>query len=106
MAEGLGDLALGAAIGPGWAGWAADVLAASARRSTPELVERLEVVMRPLNTVRQNAALMLHDGHADADDVLDYLRRWLLVDDQRGRPDAAVPVRSAVAGLHLHLRRG
>ena len=39
--------------------------------------------MRPLNTVRQNAALMLHDRHADPDEVRAYLRRWLLVDDQR-----------------------
>ena len=83
MAEGLGDLALGAAVGPGWGAWAADVLRGVGPTFDAELVERLEVAMRPLNTVRQNAALMLHDRNSDPDEVLAYLRRWLLVDDQR-----------------------
>ncbi len=85
MAEGLGDLALSAAVGTGWAAWAAGVLDGVGPRFDPELVEALELAGRPLNTVRQNAAILLHDGHVDPDAVVDYLRRWLLVDEQRAR---------------------
>ncbi|SDO29933.1 hypothetical protein SAMN04515671_0478 [Nakamurella panacisegetis] len=83
MAEGLGDLALTAAIGPGWGHWAADVLDGIGPRFDPELAEALEIASRPLNTVRQNAAIMLHDRGADPDDVLAYLRRWGLADEKR-----------------------
>ena len=38
-----------------------------------------------LADVRQDAALMLHDEHRDVDDVVAFLRRWLLVDDVRAR---------------------
>ncbi|MGB3895398.1 MAG: DUF885 domain-containing protein, partial [Mycolicibacter sinensis] len=38
-----------------------------------------------LADVRQDAALMLHDERRDADEVADYLRRWLLVSDDRAR---------------------
>ena len=106
MAEGLGDLALTAAVGPGWAAWAAEVLDGIGPRFEPELAEALELASRPLNTVRQNAAIMLHDRGADADDVVAYLQRWSLVDEKRARGTAALHVRPAVAGLHLHLRRG
>ena len=85
MAEGLGDLALTAAIGPGWASWAAGVLDGVGPGFEPEFVEELEVVSRPLNTVRQNAAIMLHDQHADPEQVVGYLRRWSLSDERRAR---------------------
>ena len=85
MAEGLGDLALTAAIGPSWGSWAAEVLDGVGPRFEPELVEALELAARPLNTVRQNAAIMLHDQHADPDDVVRYLRTWGLSDEQRAR---------------------
>jgi hypothetical protein len=35
--------------------------------------------------VRQDAALMLHDEHRDVDDVVVFLKRWLLVNDERAR---------------------
>ena len=38
-----------------------------------------------LADVRQDAALMLHDEHRDVDDVVDFLKRWLLVNDERAR---------------------
>ncbi len=85
MAEGLGDLALTAAVGPGWAAWAAEVLAGIGPTFDPELAEALELASRPLNTVRQNAAIMLHDRGADAEDVVAYLRKWSLVDEKRAR---------------------
>ena len=85
MAEGLGDLALTAAVGPGWAQWAADVLEGVGPGFEPELAEALELAFRPLNTVRQNAAILLHDQHADPEDVVTYLRTWSLSDDRRAR---------------------
>ncbi len=85
MAEGLGDLALTAAVGPGWAAWAAQVLDGIGPAFDPELAEALELASRPLNTVRQNAAIMLHDRGVDPDEVVAYLRRWSLVDEKRAR---------------------
>ena len=85
MAEGLGDLALTAAIGTGWGTWAAEVLDGIGPRFEPELVEALELAARPLNTVRQNAAILLHDQHADPDQVVQYLRTWGLSDEKRAR---------------------
>ena len=38
-----------------------------------------------LADVRQDAALMLHDEHRDVDDVVEFLKRWLLVNDERAR---------------------
>jgi len=85
MAEGLGDLALTSVIGPGWATWAQDVLEGIGPRFDPELAQALEVAARPLNSVRQNAAIMLHDKHVDAQQVATYLQRWSLSDEQRSR---------------------
>ncbi|MBM9468583.1 DUF885 domain-containing protein [Nakamurella leprariae] len=92
MAEGLGDLALSAAIGPGWGRWLVEVLADVAGPDgrpvptfDPELAEALELASRPLNTVRQNAAILLNDHGADPEEVLQYLQRWMLVDERRAR---------------------
>ncbi|GGL87060.1 DUF885 domain-containing protein [Nakamurella endophytica] len=85
MAEGLGDLALAAAVGPGWGRWAAQVLDGIGPRFDADLVEELEVAARPLNSVRQDAAILLHDRGADPNDVLEYLQRWGLVDERRAR---------------------
>lgn len=83
MAEGLGDLALGAAVGPDWALWSREVLGDTVPAFDPDLVTALAAAARPLNTVRQNAAIMLHDQHADAEEVLDYVQRWALVSRRR-----------------------
>ena len=85
MAEGLGDLALTAAIGPGWGGWLAEVLDGIGPAFDPELVEALEVASRPLNTVRQNAAILLHDRGADLEEIVDYQQRWGLADEKQAR---------------------
>ncbi len=85
MAEGLGDLALTAAVGTGWGRWLAEVLDCIGPAFDPDLVEALEVASRPLNTVRQNAAIMLHDRGAAADDVIEYQRRWALVSTEQAR---------------------
>lgn len=85
MAEGLADLALHAAVGPGWGRWAADIYADLGLRFDGERAEALTQARAALAEVRQDAALMLHDEHRDTDDVLAFLSRWLLVDDTRAR---------------------
>jgi hypothetical protein len=85
MAEGLGDLALTVAVGAGWGRWLAEVLAGVGPSFDPDTVEALEVASRPLNTVRQNAAIMLHDRGADPEDVIAYQQRWSLAGEQQAR---------------------
>jgi hypothetical protein len=85
MAEGLADLALHAAVGPGWGAWAAEIYADLGLRFDGERAEALAQARAALAEVRQDAALMLHDEHRDVDDVAAFLQRWLLVDDTRAR---------------------
>jgi hypothetical protein len=85
MAEGLADLALHAAIGPGWGRWAGEIYADLGLRFDGERAEALSEATAALADVRQDAALMLHDEHRDVDDVVAFLQRWLLVDDTRAR---------------------
>lgn len=85
MAEGLADLALHAAVGPGWGGWAAEIYADLGLRFDGERAEAVAEAAAALADVRQDAALMLHHEHRDTDEVADYLRRWLLVTEDRAR---------------------
>lgn len=85
MAEGLADLALYAAVGPGWGAWAAEIYADLGLQFDGARAEAVSEAAAALADVRQDAALMLHDEHRDADEVADYLRRWLLVTDDRAR---------------------
>lgn len=85
MAEGLADLALSAAVGPGWGRWAQEIYADLGLRFDGERAEALSQASAALAEVRQDAALMLHDEHRDPDDVAAYLQRWLLVDETRAR---------------------
>ena len=85
MAEGLADLALYAAIGPGWGRWAADIYADLGLRFDGERAEAVAEAAAALAGVRQDAALMLHDEHRDVEEVTAYLRRWLLIGDDRAR---------------------
>jgi hypothetical protein len=85
IAEGLADLALHVAIGPGWGRWAGDIYADLGLRFDGERAEAISETTAALAGVRQDAALMLHDEHRDADEVADFLRRWLLVTDERAR---------------------
>jgi hypothetical protein len=85
MAEGLADLALHAAIGPGWGAWAAEIYADLGLRFDGERAEAVSEASAALADVRQDAALMLHDEHRDVDDVVAFLQRWLLVDESRAR---------------------
>jgi hypothetical protein len=83
MAEGLADLGVQASIGEGWGPWAAEILGDLGLRFDGHLAERVGAAAAPLNRVRQDAAVLLHDRGADADDVMAYLQRWSLVSAER-----------------------
>jgi hypothetical protein len=83
MAEGLADLGVQASIGEGWGPWAAEILGDLGLRLDGHLAERVAAAAAPLNRVRQDAAVLLHDRGADADDVIAYLQRWSLVSAER-----------------------
>lgn len=85
MAEGLADLALHAAIGPEWGSWAQEIYADLGLRFDGAHAQVVSAARATLADVRQDAALMLHDEHRGVDDVVAFLRRWLLVDDVRAR---------------------
>jgi hypothetical protein len=85
MAEGLADLALYAAIGPNWGAWAGEIYADLGLGFDGERAQAVSEAAATLADVRQDAALMLHDEHRDVDDVVEFLKRWLLVDDERAR---------------------
>jgi hypothetical protein len=85
MAEGLADLALYAAIGTGWGRWATEIYADLGLRFDGERAEAVSEASAALAVARQDAALMLHDEHRDADEVAEFLRRWLLVNDTRAQ---------------------
>src|SRR5919107_3519193 len=83
MAEGLADLGVQASIGEGWGAWAAEILGDLGLRFDGELAERLAVAAAPLNRVRQDAAVLLHDRGAGTEEVVAYLERWSLVSSER-----------------------
>ena len=85
MAEGLADLGVEAAVGEGWGPWAAEILGDLGLHFDGHLAERVAAATAPLNRVRQDAAVLLHDRGADPDDVVAYLQRWSLVSPQRAR---------------------
>jgi hypothetical protein len=85
MAEGMAELGLHAVVGAGWGRWAEEIMADLGLRMEGELAERVENALSGLLTVRQDAALMLHDRRAHPDDVVDFLCRWLLVPERRAR---------------------
>src|SRR3954447_24865019 len=85
MAEGLADLGIEATVATGWGPWAAEVLGDLGLRLDGELAERVTAAAAPLNRVRQDAAIMLHDRGADPDEVAAFLQRWSLVGTDRAR---------------------
>src|SRR6478609_8395104 len=85
MAEGLADLALYATIGPAWGVWAQGIYADLGLAFDGERALAVSEAAAALADVRQDAALMLHDEHRDVDDVVEFLKRWLLVNDERAR---------------------
>ncbi|WP_225725183.1 MULTISPECIES: DUF885 domain-containing protein [unclassified Nocardia] len=85
MAEGLADLALRSIVGPGWGKWAQEIYADLGLRFDGERAERLSNASANLLSVRQDAALLLHDRGKTADEVAEFLQRWGLVTPERAR---------------------
>jgi hypothetical protein len=83
MAEGLADLGVEAAVGEGWGPWAAEILGDLGLRMDGDLSERVAAAAAPLNRVRQDAAILLHDRGAGHDEVVAFLQRWSLVSAER-----------------------
>src|SRR3954464_1190069 len=83
MAEGLADLGVQASIGEGWGPWAAEILGDLGLRFDGHVAERISAAAAPLNRVRQDAAVLLHDRGADPDEVIAFLQRWSLVSHER-----------------------
>jgi hypothetical protein len=83
MAEGLADLGVHASIGEGWGPWAAEILGDLGLRFDGHLAEQVSAAAAPLNRVRQDAAILLHDRGAAPDEVIAYLQRWSLVSHDR-----------------------
>src|SRR3954467_14680159 len=83
MAEGLADLGVQASIGDGWGPWAQEILGDLGLRFDGHLAERVAAAAAPLNRVRQDAAILLHDRAADPDEVTAFLQRWSLVSHER-----------------------
>ena len=83
MAEGLADLGIQASVGEGWGPWAAEILGDLGLRFDGHLAERVSAAAAPLNRVRQDAAVLLHDRGADAAEVSAFLQRWSLVSADR-----------------------
>ncbi|MFD6857319.1 DUF885 domain-containing protein [Rhodococcus sp. NPDC060090] len=85
MAEGLADLALEAIVGPGWGLWAQEIYADLGLRFDGELAEALGEASAGLLSVRQDAALLLHDRGRSHDEVAAFLQRWTLASPERAR---------------------
>jgi hypothetical protein len=83
MAEGLADLGIQASVGEGWGPWAAEILGDLGLRFDGHLAERIAAAAAPLNRVRQDAAILLHDRGAGEDEVVAHLQRWSLVSAER-----------------------
>ncbi|QIS15508.1 DUF885 domain-containing protein [Nocardia arthritidis] len=85
MAEGLADLALRSIVGLGWGEWAQEIYADLGLRFDGERAQRLSNASANLLSVRQDAALLLHDRGKTADEVAEFLQRWGLVTPERAR---------------------
>lgn len=83
MAEGLADLALKSIVGPGWGRWAQEIYADLGLRFDGERAERISTASANLLSVRQDAALLLHDRKRDSTEVAEFLQRWSLVTPER-----------------------
>ncbi|MEU6038445.1 hypothetical protein ABZ801_23850 [Actinomadura sp. NPDC047616] len=85
LAEGLAETGLDAVLGRAWGPWTAEILGELGLRVDRERMQPVMAQMRRLFPARQDAAILLHDRGADADEAVAYLRRWLLIEDGRAR---------------------
>ena len=89
MAEGLADLGVRVAIGPSWGAWASGIYADLGIPFDGALAEAVGRAAAPLNNVRQDAAILLHDRGASEDDAVAHLVKWGLVSEDRARKSLA-----------------
>jgi hypothetical protein len=66
-------------LGTGWGRWTQSLLADLDVHIEGELVEQMLGLVRQLLPARQDAAILAHDRGAGPDEVVAYLRRWLLL---------------------------
>ncbi len=72
-------------MGQGWGRWAQEIYADLGLRFDGERAEELSAASAGLLSVRQDAALLLHDRGADADAVAAFLQRWTLSSPERAK---------------------
>jgi hypothetical protein len=89
MAEGLADLGVRVAVGESWGAWAQEVYADLGIPFDGALAEAVGRAAAPLNSVRQDAAILLHDRGATEDEAVAHLVRWGLVAEERARKSLA-----------------
>jgi len=85
MAEGLADLGIKVTVGEEWGAWTEEILQDLGLSADAELAQRVAKAAAPLNDVRQDAAILLHDRGRGQEEVLDYLQRWSLVSRERAQ---------------------
>lgn len=83
IAEGAAEQALRVIVGPDWGRWASAVLADVGLGFDGERAERIAAATDRLAGVRLDAALRLHAERARPAEVRAFLRRRLLIDDER-----------------------
>ena len=83
VAEGLADLAVEVAFGPHPEPIVAGHLRPLGIRYDAEVAARVAQATEDLGWARSNAAIALHDGGTDVDDVVAYLERWSLLPRER-----------------------
>ena len=89
MAEGLADLGVRIAVGRSWGAWAGEIYADLGIPFDGALAEAVGRAAAPLNSVRQDAAILLHDRGATEDEAVAHLVRWGLVAEERARKTLA-----------------
>ncbi len=85
MAEGLADLGIKVTVGESWGAWTEEILRDLRLPADGELAQRVATAAAPLNDVRQDAAILLHDRGQSEEEVLNYLERWSLMTRDRAR---------------------
>ena len=89
LAEGLADLGLRAVGLQSWGQVATELYADLGIRYDGERGERIACAAAALGAVRQDAAILLHDGGASADEAEAHLARWALLSPERARKTVA-----------------
>jgi hypothetical protein len=83
LAEGLADLGLAGLDLLGWGPLVAELYADLGLAYDGERGQRIAEAVAPLGAVRQDAAILLHDRGATADEARDHLSRWALQSPSR-----------------------